>query len=43
MKKLYNSPELEIVKFTAMEAMAADELQPSSGDIYDTIPGDNEV
>ena len=39
MKKLYNSPELEIVKFTAMEAMA-DDLQPSAGDIFQETEGE---
>ena len=38
MKKLYNSPELEIVKFTAMEAMADSFSVTEPGDIYDTLP-----
>ena len=37
MKKLYNSPELEIVKFAAMQAIAADDdFVSQEGDIFQT-------
>ena len=42
MKKLYNSPQLEIVKFTAMEAMADSYGAGESGDIYDTLPEEDQ-
>ena len=42
MKKLYNSPQLEIVKFTAMEAMADNNLSAEPGDIYDTLPEEDQ-
>ena len=38
MKKLYNSPEVEIVKFAAMQAIAADDPVSQTDDIFDYIP-----
>ena len=42
MKKLYHSPELEIVKFAAMEAMAATGFEGSDPDINETLDSDEE-
>ena len=38
MKKLYNSPEVEIVKFAAMQAIA-DDFASQEGDIFQTEEG----
>ena len=38
MKNMYTSPELEIVKFAAAQQLAADNLEPSGGEI--TVPNE---
>ena len=36
MKTMYTSPDLEIVKFTAMETIASGSLMPSGGEVDET-------
>ena len=37
MKKIYNSPELEIVKFTVTEPIASDDIFSQNGDWNVTV------